>query len=69
MLIAAIISLIAGAGTVGALIGQLKQAASVHGATNYIVQNSFDLHVRRDYHLHTTQTRRMIAQQPPHGKR
>ena len=64
MLIAAVMALIAAFGTVGVLTSQLKQAAGVHNAGSYVVQNSFELHTRRDHYLHTTQTRRMIQQTP-----
>lgn len=62
LLMAAILALIAGAAVVGILKGQLKQAASVHSAGNYAVQDSFTLLDRRDHFLHTTQTRRRIEQ-------
>ena len=65
LLMAAIAAMIAGAGTVGVLTGQLKQAASVHSAGNYIVGDSFILHNCKDYYMHTTQTRRRIEQGPP----
>ena len=55
LLIAAVIALIAGLGTVGALTGQLKQAASAHSAGEYVADNSFRLSVNRDFFLHTTQ--------------
>ena len=74
LLMAAIVALIAGAGTVGALTSQLKQAVSARTAGSYAVDNSFALLKRRDYYLHTTQTRVRIeqrppAQQPPQGRK
>ena len=65
LLMAAIVALIAGAGTVGALTSQLKQAVSARTAGSYAVDNSFALLKRRDYYLHTTQTRVRIEQRPP----
>jgi len=65
LLLAAFISLIAGVGTVSVLTGQLKQAASVHSAGNYIVRDSFMLYTSKDHYMHTTQTRRRIDQSPP----
>lgn len=59
---AAVIALIAAFVVYGSLVGQLKQAASVLGAGNYIVKDSFKLFTRRDHYLHTTQTRRKIEQ-------
>ena len=59
---AAVIALFAAVLVYGALVGQLKQAASVLGAGNYAVKDSFQLFNRRDHYLHTTQTRRKIEQ-------
>ena len=59
---AAVIALIAAFVVYGSLLGQLKQAASVLGASNYVVKDSFQLFIRRDHYLHTTQTRRKIEQ-------
>jgi uncharacterized membrane protein YgcG len=59
---AAVIALIVAFIVYGSLVGQLKQAASVLGAGNYMVKDSFQLFTRRDYYLHTTQTRRKIEQ-------
>ena len=59
---AAVVALLAAVLVYGALVGQLKQAASVLGAGNYAVKDSFQLFNRRDYYLHTTQTRRRIEQ-------
>ena len=64
LLMALLAALLAGAGTVGVLTGQLKQAASAHSAGDYAIRDSFDLLDRRDHHLHTTQTRRRIEQGP-----
>lgn len=65
LFMAAILALIAGAGTVGVLSSQLKQATSVHSAGDYILRDSFVLHNCKDYYTHTTQTRRRIEQGPP----
>ena len=62
MLFAALFAMLAGFGTVGVLTGQLKQAASVHSAGDYIVRSSFELFNRRDHYMYTTQTRRRIEQ-------
>jgi len=62
LVVAAVIALIAAFIVYGALIGQLKQAASVSGAGNYVVKDSFELFSRWDTYLHTTQTRRKIEQ-------
>ena len=59
---AAVVALFAAVMVYGALVGQLKQAASVLGAGNYAVKDSFQLFTRRDHYLHTTQTRRKIEQ-------
>ncbi|MBQ7825842.1 MAG: hypothetical protein IJ337_05775 [Clostridia bacterium] len=59
---AAVVALFAAVLVYGALVSQLKQAASVLGAGNYAVKDSFQLFNRRDYYLHTTQTRRRIEQ-------
>ena len=59
---AAVIALIAAFVVYGSLLGQLKQAASVLGASNYVVKDSFRLFIRRDHYLYTTQTRRKIEQ-------
>lgn len=59
---AAVVALFAAVLVYGALVSQLKQAASVLGAGNYAVKDSFRLFNRRDYYLHTTQTRRRIEQ-------
>jgi len=64
MLIAAVIALIAALVVVAGLTGQLKQAASVQGAEDYAVRESFELYVRSDRYTHTTQTRRKIEQKP-----
>ncbi len=68
MLFAAVFALIAGMITVSVLTGQLKQAASVSGAENYVVKGSFQLHSQHDHYLHTTQTRRKIEQKQPQDK-
>jgi len=62
LMAAAVAALIAAFVVYGSLVGQLKQAASVHSAGSYIVKDSFELHTRRDHYLHTTQTRRRIEQ-------
>ena len=62
LIAAAVIALIAAFVVYGSLLGQLKQAASVLGASNYVVKDSFRLFIRRDHYLHTTQTRRKIEQ-------
>ena len=62
---AAVIALVSAFVVYGGLLSQLKQAASVHGAGNYVVRNSFELYARGDHYLHTTQTRRRIEQRPP----
>lgn len=62
LIAAAVIALIAAFVVYGSLVGQLKQAASVLGASNYVVKDSFRLFTRRDHYLHTTQTRRKIEQ-------
>lgn len=62
--IAALIALFASMITVIVLIGQLKQAVSVHHAGDYVVENSFTLFSHRDHYMHTTQTRRRIEQKP-----
>ena len=59
---AAVVALIAAFIVYGSLVGQLKQAASVLGAGNYIVRDSFQLFTRHDHYLYTTQTRRRIEQ-------
>ncbi len=59
---AAVVALFAAVLVYGALVGQLKQAASVLGAGSYAVKDSFQLFTRRDHYLHTTQTRRKIEQ-------
>ena len=59
---AAVVALFAAVLVYGALVSQLKQAASVLGAGNYVVKDSFQLFTRRDHYLHTTQTRRKIEQ-------
>ena len=59
---AAVVALFAAVLVYGALVSQLKQAASVLGASNYVVKDSFQLFTRRDHYLHTTQTRRKIEQ-------
>ncbi|MBR5289072.1 MAG: hypothetical protein IKU34_10875 [Clostridia bacterium] len=62
VMIAAVLALVAALVVYGALRGQLKQAASVHGAGNYVIRDSFKLYARHDHYLHTTQTRRRIEQ-------
>ena len=62
--VAVLIALLAGFGTVGGLTAQLKQAVSVHSAGDYMIRDSFELYNRRDYYMHTTQTRRRIEQRP-----
>ena len=57
---AAVIALVAAFLVYGGLVSQLKQAGIVHGATNYIRKDSFELFVKKDYYVHTTQTRRRI---------
>ena len=64
VLIAGIIALLAGICTVAVLVGQLRQAANVHGAEHYALRESFALTVRQDHFLHTTTTRRKIEQKP-----
>ena len=59
---AAVVALFAAVLVYGALVSQLKQAASVLGASNDVVKDSFQLFTRRDHYLHTTQTRRKIEQ-------
>ena len=66
---AAVVALFAAVMVYGGLVGQLKQAASVLGAGNYAVKDSFQLFNRRDHYLHTTQTRRRIEQRPPQQHR
>ena len=66
---AAVVALFAAVMVYGGLVGQLKQAASVLGAGNYAVKESFQLFNRRDHYLHTTQTRRRIEQRPPQQHR
>lgn len=69
LMIAAIAAVIATVITIGVLMGQLKQAVSAHGAGDYIVKNSFELHARGDHYLHTTQTRRKIEQKQEGGQK
>jgi len=69
LLVAAVIALVAAFAVYGGLVSQLKQAASVQGAGNYIVRDSFKLFTRRDHYLHTTQMRRRIEQRSPQGNR
>ena len=59
---AALAALIAAIIVVAILIGQLKQAASVSDAANYVVDNSFELSVCADHFLYQTKTRRKIEQ-------
>ena len=69
LLISMSVSLFAAVMVYGGLVGQLKQAASMLGAGNYAVKDSFQLFNRRDHYLHTTQTRRRIEQRPPQQHR
>ncbi|MBQ3222244.1 MAG: hypothetical protein IJB41_01380, partial [Clostridia bacterium] len=59
-LIAAIVALVAAFGVVGALLGQLKQAASQHAAEEYVKPGSFHLGIRYDRFLYETTNRRKI---------
>ncbi|MBR5225805.1 MAG: hypothetical protein IKV90_09120 [Clostridia bacterium] len=67
MLFAAFAALLVSAGVVAALTAQLKRAVSASAAGNYVVNHSFNLMIRRDCHLHTTQTRRRIEQSAQQG--
>jgi len=59
-LIAAIIALLAALGVVGALLGQLKQAAKQQSAAEYVKSGSFQLRIRYDKYLYESTTRRKI---------
>ena len=59
-LIAAIVALVVAFGVVGALLGQLKQAAKQHSAAEYVKSGSFQLRIRYDKYLYESTTRRKI---------
>ena len=64
---AAVVALIAAMMVYGALLGQLKQAESVHSAANYIIKDSFELFTSRDIYLNTTTTRTKIEKKTEQG--
>ena len=60
LLIGAIIALIAALAVVGALKGQLRQAAHQSAAENYACRNSFQLEMHYDHFLYENTTRRKL---------
>ena len=60
LLIGAIIALIAALAVVGALKGQLRQAAHQSAAENYACRNSFQLEMHYDHFLYENTTKRKI---------
>ena len=59
---AAITALVAAGIVVAVLIGQLKQAVSVSGASNYARRDTFELTVSQDHFLYRSTSRRKIEQ-------